>query len=110
MSALICKLTVVAVKYSKRHTTPERKNLLDVCFSLLQGTAEARQTLARAEAEAVRIVAEALKGFNVNPTQYMIALKYISTFSKVVSSANSRTVYFPYESDVVGALSIVNQD
>lgn len=73
-----------------------------------EGTAEARRTIARAEAEAVNIVAESLKEFGVNPTQYLVATKYVETFEAIGVNCKNRVVYFPYESDVVGALGALS--
>lgn len=70
-----------------------------------QGLADARRLIARAEADAVRIIGGALSEFGVDPTQYVIATKYIDSLTASACSAGSRDVYFPLEQNVSGALS-----
>lgn len=74
-----------------------------------KGTADARVNIARAEAEAISIVHDALKDYGVNAASYLLALRYIETFSAIASHASARKVYFPYETDVVGALAEVHR-
>jgi regulator of protease activity HflC (stomatin/prohibitin superfamily) len=69
-----------------------------------KGLAEARVLIAKAEAGAVETIAKELKPFGVNPTQYLIGLRYIDTFAQISRDALHRKIYFPYETDTVGAL------
>mmetsp|Transcript_48821 Transcript_48821/g.117227 ORF Transcript_48821/g.117227 Transcript_48821/m.117227 type:complete len:331 (-) Transcript_48821:144-1136(-) len=73
-----------------------------------KGTSDARVLLARAEAEAVTVIAEQLHSFGVNATAYLIGLKYIETFTTIASHASRRTIYMPYETDIVGATSFTS--
>jgi len=68
-----------------------------------KGQGDARLIKANAEAEAVRIVGAALKDFNIDTTQYLVGIKYIETFTNLAVQATKRLIYFPYETDVVGA-------
>ena len=61
--------------------------------------------IAKAEANAVAIITEAVSGFGVNPTQYLIALRYIETFVSIAMHASKRLLYFPFETDVVGSVT-----
>lgn len=74
-----------------------------------KGQADARVAIARAEAESVRIVAQALKQYGVNPTQYLIGLKYIQSMYKLAAQSDTRQVYFPLHTDVVGSLAEVGR-
>lgn len=76
-----------------------------VTFIRAQGQADARKLIARAEADAVRIIASALQEFGVDPTAYMMGLKYIDSLTSLASNAGSREVYFPMETDISGALA-----
>lgn len=76
-----------------------------VAITQATGSADARLAIAKAEAEAVRLIAESLREFDVNPVQYMIGLKYIQTMRSIAGAASKRSVYFPYEADVVGSLA-----
>eukprot|EP00771_Trimastix_marina_P003877 gnl/Trimastix_PCT/589.p1 GENE.gnl/Trimastix_PCT/589~~gnl/Trimastix_PCT/589.p1 ORF type:complete len:362 (-),score=104.00 gnl/Trimastix_PCT/589:56-1066(-) len=66
--------------------------------------ADCKLILARAEAEALRTVAAAIGEFATDPTQYMVALKYIETFTELATNAQNRKIYFPFESHIVGSL------
>mmetsp|Transcript_14449 Transcript_14449/g.50263 ORF Transcript_14449/g.50263 Transcript_14449/m.50263 type:complete len:340 (-) Transcript_14449:123-1142(-) len=72
-----------------------------------KGTADSRVLIARAEAEAVRVIAEQLHAYGVNATAYLIGLKYIETFTTIACHANSRKLYLPFETDVVGATALI---
>lgn len=69
-----------------------------------KGTSQARLLIAQAEANAVTTIASALRQYNVNASQYNIARKYIKAFETIATRAGKRTVYFPYEANVYGAL------
>lgn len=62
-----------------------------------KGHADAKVLKANAEAEAIRIVAASLREFDVDPTAYLIGLKYIETFTNLALQAQKRIVYFPFE-------------
>lgn len=64
-----------------------------------EGEAQARLTVAEAEAEAIRKIADAVKDSKADPTQYIIALKYIETLEQILKEgkAGQKTVFMPYE-------------
>ena len=74
-----------------------------------KGQADMRRLLANAEANAVETVAAAVAPFGVNPTHYLIAVRYVETFLKVAASATKRTIFFPFQTDVVGSLSCLGE-
>ena len=68
-----------------------------------EGESAAIQNIANAEAEAIRAVAEAVRDGNADPTQYLIATKYIDALKEMVKGENNKIVYMPYEA--TGVLS-----
>jgi len=68
-----------------------------------KGQGEAKVLKANADAEAIRIVGAALKEFKVDTTQYLVGIKYIDTLTSIALGATKRVIYFPYETDIVGA-------
>lgn len=66
-----------------------------------QGEAEARLAVAEAEAEAIRKIAVAVADTKSDPTQYLIAVKYIETLEQILreGGAGSKTVFMPYEAN-----------
>jgi regulator of protease activity HflC (stomatin/prohibitin superfamily) len=60
-----------------------------------EGQAEARIKVAQAEAQAITLVAQAL-GREGNPTQYLIAQKYLESLGQIAQDAD-KTVFLPYE-------------
>ncbi len=64
-----------------------------------QGDAEARLAIAEAEAEAIRRIADAVSSTKADPTQYLIAVRYIETLEQILreGGAGSKTVFMPYE-------------
>ena len=72
-----------------------------------KGESEARIIVAEAEGKAISIIADALKDFDVDVSQYIVGLRYIETFKVIAQNAAQRTVFLPYESDVVGAANTI---
>ena len=72
-----------------------------------KGLADARKLIADAEAKSVTAIASVLQEYGVNPTEYMIGLHYIETFTEIACRADKRTMYFPMETDVVGSVGDV---
>ncbi len=68
-----------------------------------EGEATAIQRVADAEAAAIRAVAEAVRAGKADPTQYLIAMKYIEALKEMVKGSGSKVVYMPYEA--TGVLS-----
>jgi regulator of protease activity HflC (stomatin/prohibitin superfamily) len=62
-----------------------------------EGEATAIQRVADAEAGAIRAVAEAVRASKADPTQYLIAMKYIEALKEMVKGSGSKVVYMPYE-------------
>lgn len=71
--------------------------------TIAKGQGDAKVLKANAEAEAVRIIGNALREFKIETTQYLIGIKYIETLASIALQATKRIIYFPYETDVVGA-------
>ena len=69
------------------------------------GEAAAIQRVADAEAEAIRAVADAVRSGKADPTQYLIAVKYIDALRAMVQGGGAKVVYMPYEA--TGILSAV---
>lgn len=72
------------------------------------GLAQSRVIIAKAEAEAVRTVAKELSPVGINPTQYLIGMRYIDVFRDICKFATSRHVYFPFEANIIGGLRNLN--
>lgn len=69
--------------------------------AIAEGEGERQSNILRAEGEAqsLRLVADALLDGNMNPSQYLIAVKYLTTLGEIGASENSgdKTVFLPYE-------------
>lgn len=63
--------------------------------------AEAKLLTAQAEAEAIKLISEAVAGSGANPTQYLIAVRYLETLKEMTSGQDNKTVYLPYEASGV---------
>jgi regulator of protease activity HflC (stomatin/prohibitin superfamily) len=64
-----------------------------------EGIAKARLKVSEAEAEAIMMIAKSVEGTKSDPTQYLIAMKYVETLGKVMETSNdkSRVVFMPFE-------------
>ena len=77
-----------------------------------EGRANARLKVAEAEAEAIRKIAEAVSKTKADPTQYLIAVRYVEALEKMMDTSNdkSRVVFMPYEaSGMMGSLGSIKE-
>jgi len=72
---------------------------------ILQAEAEAaaRLKVAEAEAQAIERITGAIKGTGGDPARYLIAIRYIEALKEMVTGANNKIIYLPYEA--TGVLS-----
>ena len=63
--------------------------------------AEAKLLTAEAEAQAIRKIALAVEGSGANPSQYLIAVRYLETLKEMTSGKDNKTIYLPYEASGV---------
>ncbi len=63
--------------------------------------AEAKILKAQAEAEAINQITEAVRASGANPTQYLIAMRYLETLKEMTSGQDNKTIYLPYEASGV---------
>jgi len=64
---------------------------------LAEGQAEARVKVAEAEAEAIDKITKAVAESSGDPTNYLIAMKYIETLKEMVHGDDNKVIYMPYE-------------
>ncbi|KAJ5075369.1 stomatin-like protein 2 [Anaeramoeba ignava] len=69
-----------------------------------KGEADSKILIAEAEAQSLRIISEALSDFGYDSTQYMIAIKYIETLTRLATSSSRTIFYLPLDVNLVGAL------
>ncbi len=77
-----------------------------------EGQAEARLKVAIAEAESIKKVAEAVSQTKADPTQYLIAIRYVEALEKMMETSNdkSRVVFMPYEaSGILGSVGSIKE-
>jgi len=68
-----------------------------------EGEAEAKIKIAQAEAEAINLITKSITTSGGNPSNYLIAMKYIEAWKDMVSGKDNKVVYIPYEA--AGVLS-----
>jgi regulator of protease activity HflC (stomatin/prohibitin superfamily) len=70
-----------------------------------EGDAQARVKVAEAEAEAIKMITQSISGGEGDPTNYLIAVRYIEAFKEMVSGKDNKVIYLPYEaSAILGAI------
>jgi len=68
---------------------------------MAEGDAEAKIKIAQAESEAISLITKSITVSGGNPSQYLIALKYIDAWKEMVSGKDNKVVYIPYEASGV---------
>ena len=77
-----------------------------------EGQANARLQIAAAEAKAIGMVADAVSSTKADPTQYLIAVRYVEALEKMMETSNdkSRVVFMPYEaSGMMGSVGSIKE-
>lgn len=70
-----------------------------------QRQAEARERLAGAEAEATRLVSEAIGSTGSRAINYFVAQKYVDALSAFANSSNQKTIFLPMEAtSILGSI------
>lgn len=66
---------------------------------ILAAEADARSKVLRAEgeAEAIRQIAQAVAQSGANPTQYLIAMRYLDVMAEIGANKSDKTLFLPYE-------------
>ena len=74
-----------------------------------QGLAQARILRAEGEANAIKKISEAVISTGTDPAQYLLALKYIQAFEKLIQK-DDKTVVLPYEAtSLLGSLKAMGK-
>ena len=77
----------------------------DAQVNQAKGDAQARIARAQAEAQAITMVNEVIRTTGADPTQYLIAMRYLDAFQVLASNIGNKAVLIPYEATgVLGAL------
>lgn len=65
------------------------------------GEAQAKIKVAEAEAKAIDYITKSIAASKGNPTNYLVAIKYIETLKEMVSGKDNKVVYLPMEASGV---------
>ncbi len=65
------------------------------------GEARSRYRIAEAEAAAIKQINNALQASGADPSQYLVAMRYIEALEKMVEGKDNKIVYLPYEASAV---------
>ena len=75
-----------------------------------EGEAMAMLRTAQAEAESIRRVSDALHEHGADPTQYLVAMRYIEALKEMVDGNENKVVFMPYEATgVLGSLGGIKE-
>jgi regulator of protease activity HflC (stomatin/prohibitin superfamily) len=75
-----------------------------------EGEAVSRVRVAQAEAEAIRRVTQALQESGADPSQYLIAMRYLEALQEMVTGKDNKVVYLPFEATgVLGSLGGIRE-
>ncbi|MDA0313596.1 MAG: SPFH/Band 7/PHB domain protein [Gemmatimonadetes bacterium] len=77
---------------------------------MADGEAEARRKVAQAEADAIRVITASITTSGGNPTNYLIAVRYLETLKEMVSGQGNKVVYLPYEATgILGSIGGIRE-
>jgi len=74
-----------------------------------EGEAKSKIMVAEAEAKAIQEISNSVKATGTDPAQYLLAIKYITAFNKIVQN-NDKTVLIPYEAtSMLGSVKAIEK-
>lgn len=77
---------------------------------LAEGQAQAKIRIAEADAEAIALITKTIQTSGGDPSNYLIAMRYIDTMKEMVSGKDNKVVLMPYEATgVLGALGGIKE-
>lgn len=77
---------------------------------LAEGQAQAKIRIAEADAEAIALITKTITQSGGNPSNYLVAMRYIDTMKEMVSGKDNKVVLLPYEATgVLGALGGIKE-
>jgi len=79
------------------------KGQQQVKLILAKAQSDSKLIVAQAEADGLTMISEALGDTAVDPTQYLIGLRYIDTLVRIAQKAKSKLMYFPFTASITGA-------
>ncbi len=97
---------VLEAEGSKIAAITKAEGIKDADILAAEGKAQARRLKADAEAEAIRLVTEAIQSKDAgDPTNYLVAIKYVDALEKMTEGKDNKIIYMPYE--ISGVLSSI---
>jgi len=105
------RATILVAEGDKRSRILDAEGLKEAAINKAEGEKQAAVLRADGEAKAILMMAEAeaaaiqrisqAVGTQVDPTKYLIAIKYIQALQQMVSGKDSKVVYMPYEATAI---------
>ncbi len=75
-----------------------------------EAEAKSKELRAKGEAEAIRLVSEAVANSGADPTQYLIAMRYLDVLAEIGANKSDKTLILPYEATgILGALGGIKE-
>ncbi len=97
---------ILEAEGSKISAITKAEGIKDADILEAEGKSKARKLKAAAEAEAIKLVTEAIKdGKAGDPTNYLVAIKYVDALERMAEGQDNKVVYMPYE--IAGVLSSI---
>ncbi|EGC28759.1 hypothetical protein DICPUDRAFT_85167 [Dictyostelium purpureum] len=108
------RATIIAAEGFREQTKTEAEGDCQAQISISKGKqqvliisaraqAESKIIQAQAEAESIKIIGDALKEYNIEPTQFIIGMKYINTIKDMAKKSKQVLLGLPYSSQIMGS-------
>ena len=104
------RASILKAEGDKRSEILRAEGVKEAAINEAEGKKQAQILEAEAEQEAIKKIAKQITKQGGNPTQYLVALKYIKTFRNMADKDSDKVVYLPYEiSSVLGSLGGIKE-
>jgi regulator of protease activity HflC (stomatin/prohibitin superfamily) len=96
------RATILEAEGVKQSQILQAEGLRDATVAEAEGERRARILRAEGESKSLQVVADALVGQPINPAQYLIAIRYLSTLTELgQGKKGDKTIFLPYEATSV---------
>jgi regulator of protease activity HflC (stomatin/prohibitin superfamily) len=99
------RAAILTAEGDKRAKILEAEGIKESEINKAEGEKRSKILIAEGEAEAIAKITQAISASGGDPTNYLIAIKYIEAFRDMVTQGKNKVVYMPYEAS--GVLSSI---
>ncbi len=104
------RASILTAEGKKAAAILEAEGIRAAAIFKAEGEAKSLELTSQAESGAITIITAAIKDQGGDPTQYLVAMRYIEAFKEMVSGKDNKVIYLPFEATgVLGSIGGIKE-